>query len=74
MGSTIAIIGFTIWPDLTSTQLLNHAIKTRSTVYTCNYYCLQDVCVAIILGHVAVIWDPAFIPIHVNALCSVYGI
>ena len=33
-GSTITIIGFAIWPDLTSMQLLNHAIKTRSTVYT----------------------------------------
>ena len=32
-GLIIAIIGFTIWPDLTSTQLLNHAIKTRPTVY-----------------------------------------
>ena len=32
-GSTIAIVGFAIWPDLTSMQLLNHAIKTRPTVY-----------------------------------------
>ena len=48
MGSKIAIIGFTIWPDLTSTQLLNHAIKTRPTVYIFlrafsreNYCCLH---------------------------------
>ena len=33
MGSTIAIIGFAIWPDLTGTQLLNYAIKTKSTVH-----------------------------------------
>ena len=32
MGSTIAIIGFVIWPDLPRTQSLNHAIKTFSTV------------------------------------------
>ena len=32
MGSTIAIIGFAIWPDLTRTQSLNHAIKTCPTV------------------------------------------
>ena len=32
MGSTIAITGFTVWLDLTSTQLLNHAIKTSPTV------------------------------------------
>ena len=32
MGSTVAIIGFAIGPDLCSTQLLNHAIKTRPTV------------------------------------------
>ena len=32
-GSSIAIIGFAIWPDLTTTQLLNYAIKTRPTVY-----------------------------------------
>ena len=32
-GSTIAIIEFAIWPGLTSTQLLNHAIKTRPTVF-----------------------------------------
>ena len=31
-GLTIAINGFTIWPNLTSTQLLNHAIKTRPMV------------------------------------------
>ena len=31
-GSTIAIIEFVIWPYLTSTQLLNHAIKTSPTV------------------------------------------
>ena len=31
-GSSIAIIGFIIWPDLTTTQLLNYAIKTRPTV------------------------------------------
>ena len=36
-GSTIAIIGFVIWPDLTSTQLLNHAIKTRPTVFLFSY-------------------------------------
>ena len=28
-GSTIAIIGFAIWPNLISTQLLNHATKTQ---------------------------------------------
>ena len=27
-GSSIAIIGFAIWPDLPRTQSLNHAIKT----------------------------------------------
>ena len=31
-GSSIAIIGFAIWPDLTTTQLLNYAIKTCPTV------------------------------------------
>ena len=31
-GSSIAIIGFAIWPDLTRTHLLNYAIKTRPTV------------------------------------------
>ena len=31
-GSTIAIIGFTIWPDFPRTQSLNHAIKTLPTV------------------------------------------
>ena len=31
-GSTIAIIGFVIWPYLTNMQLLNHAIKTSPTV------------------------------------------
>ena len=31
-GLTIAIIGFAIWPDLTSMQLLNHTIKTCPTV------------------------------------------
>ena len=30
MGSTIAIIGFTIGPDLCSMQLLNHAIKNQT--------------------------------------------
>ena len=33
MGSTIAIIGFAIWPDLPRIQSLNHAIKTLPTVY-----------------------------------------
>ena len=32
-GSSIAITGFAIWPDLTRMQLLNYAIKTRSIVY-----------------------------------------
>ena len=31
-GLTITIIGFAIWPDLTHTQLLKYAIKTRPTV------------------------------------------
>ena len=31
-GSSIAIIGFAIWPDLTRTQSLNYAIKTSPTV------------------------------------------
>ena len=38
MESTIAIIGFAIWPDLTSTQLLNYAIKPHPTVYDCNMH------------------------------------
>ena len=29
MGSSIAIIGFALWPDLTRTQWLNYAIKTH---------------------------------------------
>ena len=33
MGSTIIIIRFAIWTDLTSAQLLNHTIKTPPTVY-----------------------------------------
>ena len=33
-GSTIAIMGFAIWFDFTSTQLLNHTIKTSPTVPT----------------------------------------
>ena len=32
MGSTFAIIGFAIWPDLPRTQSLNHAIKTLPAV------------------------------------------
>ena len=32
-GSSIAIIGFKIWPDLTRTPVFNYAIKTRPTVY-----------------------------------------
>ena len=32
-GLSIAIIGFIIWPDLTRTQLLNYAIKTRPIRY-----------------------------------------
>ena len=32
MGSSIAIIGFAIWPDSTRTHLLNYTIKTRPTV------------------------------------------
>ena len=32
MGSTFAIIGLTIWPDLPKMQSLNHTIKTRPTV------------------------------------------
>ena len=35
MGSTIAIIGFVIWPDLPRTQSLNHAIKTLPTMHVC---------------------------------------
>ena len=31
-------IGFAIWPDLTRTQSLNYAIKTRSTVYSVAFY------------------------------------
>ena len=31
-GSTFAIIGFVLWPDLPTTQSLNHAFKTRPTV------------------------------------------
>ena len=31
-GSSIAIIGFAIWPVLTRMQLLNYAIKTHPTV------------------------------------------
>ena len=36
-GSSIAINGFAIWPDLTRTQLLNYAIKTRPTVIQISY-------------------------------------
>ena len=32
MGSTIAIIGFVIWPDFNRMQSLNYTIKTRPTV------------------------------------------
>ena len=31
-GLTSAIFGFAIWPDLSSTQLLNHTIETRPMV------------------------------------------
>ena len=33
MGSTFAIIGFVLCPDLPTTPSLNHAFKTRPTVY-----------------------------------------
>ena len=42
VSSSVAFIGFTIWPDLTTTQLLNCAIKTRPTVSVCCFdhtYC-----------------------------------
>ena len=32
MGSTFAIIGFTIWPNLSKMQSLNHTIKSRPKV------------------------------------------
>ena len=32
IGSTFAIIEFTIWPDLPKTQSLNHVIKNCPTV------------------------------------------
>ena len=32
MGSSIAIIGFAIWPDLTRTQSLKYVIETHPTV------------------------------------------
>ena len=47
MGSSIAIIGFTIWPDLTGMQSLNYAIKTRPMVtayypvYLANFIYIQ---------------------------------
>ena len=31
-GSTLAIIGFVLWPDLPTTQSLNYAFKTHPTV------------------------------------------
>ena len=63
MGSTIAIIGFAIWPDLPRTQSLNHAIKTLSMVCTVPQTHLH-----------ADLWRPLFRPywggpcnlIHVN--------
>ena len=42
MGSAIVTVGFVIWPELTRTQSLNHAIKNRPTVH--HYKLAMQVC------------------------------
>lgn len=44
MGLTIAVVGFTIWPDVTSTQLLNQNQTYGTECWWVPYTVLTNTC------------------------------